>query len=226
MKKLLLILICLPIIGFGQDDCGDKPIYKGNKFNKKYKTTKAYKDYKKNYKTWIDCRGGNTGDCKFYRNELDDMTGIYIAETKSKSLYTTFIGDNVFFHFRYASGFYYLMLDITKHNSFSISKGNKLLVKFDTDEVLEFEFLNTEFSNLSYYSQYVSTYQLANSVSISRDDLVKLTTNKIKKVRIYGNDGYFEKDDIKDKGANNFITDANCILNLKINKDTEPKNKF
>ena len=30
MKKLLLILLCLPFIGFTQVDCGKEPRYKGN----------------------------------------------------------------------------------------------------------------------------------------------------------------------------------------------------
>jgi len=34
MRNLLLLLLCLPMIGFGQDDCGDKPIYKGKTFFK------------------------------------------------------------------------------------------------------------------------------------------------------------------------------------------------
>ena len=34
MKKLLIIIFCIPIFGFGQDDCGKKPKYKGNIFQK------------------------------------------------------------------------------------------------------------------------------------------------------------------------------------------------
>lgn len=56
MRNLLLLLLCLPMIGFGQDDCGDKPIYKGN-YKKKYKSKNAYKIYSKKLKTWQECSG-------------------------------------------------------------------------------------------------------------------------------------------------------------------------
>ena len=36
MKKLLLILLCLPMIGFGQDDCGEKPEKPFNKSSKEF----------------------------------------------------------------------------------------------------------------------------------------------------------------------------------------------
>ena len=53
MKKLLIILL-VPIIGFGQDDCGEKPIYTGNKFGN-YKFSPQYKKYKKNLSKWSNC---------------------------------------------------------------------------------------------------------------------------------------------------------------------------
>ena len=55
MKKILLILLCLPMMGFGQDNCGEKPIYKGNKFGNNYKQSKTYKTYAKNLSIWEEC---------------------------------------------------------------------------------------------------------------------------------------------------------------------------
>jgi len=52
MKKLLLILLCLPIIGFGQ--CGEEPKYTGNKFGN-YKSSREYRNYKKELSKWEDC---------------------------------------------------------------------------------------------------------------------------------------------------------------------------
>ena len=56
MKKLLLILLCFPMIGFGQDNCGNKPIYHANKFGN-YKILKEYKNYKKEVNKWNKCKG-------------------------------------------------------------------------------------------------------------------------------------------------------------------------
>ena len=55
MKKLLLILLCLPMIGFGQDDCGPKPKYSGSKFGT-YKSSQMYKSYERKLKSWKKCR--------------------------------------------------------------------------------------------------------------------------------------------------------------------------
>jgi len=53
MKKLLLILLCLPMIGFGQDDCGKKP-KNPQPFNSN-SNSKEYKLYKEELKIWEKC---------------------------------------------------------------------------------------------------------------------------------------------------------------------------
>ncbi len=55
MKKLLLIFLCLPMIGFGQDDCGKVP-QNPNKFNNSFNNnSKEYKEYKKKLAIWEKC---------------------------------------------------------------------------------------------------------------------------------------------------------------------------
>ena len=66
MKKLILILLFLPIIGFGQDDCGKKPLYNGNKFGS-YKTSKEFKKYKSDLLKWQNCRKGKGQDFNGYK---------------------------------------------------------------------------------------------------------------------------------------------------------------
>ena len=217
------------MIGFGQTDCGDEPKEPkkpGSQSTFTFKQTNKYKKWKKEYNKWVDCRGGDLGDCKFSRNEVDDMTGTFIAETQSKMLFYVFGGDRIDFYFQNIDGNYLLNLDITKHSRFSISKGNGLLLKLSNDEIIKLKFLYTEVSGLEYYSQYVSTYSLSNSVSLTKENLIKLTNHKITKIRVYGNDGYFENERLKEKGINNFITNANCINNIKIKNQTGPSNKF
>jgi len=55
MKKLLLILLCIPMIGFGQDDCGNEPKYTGFKFGN-YKTSTKYIQYIKEFEKWQNCK--------------------------------------------------------------------------------------------------------------------------------------------------------------------------
>jgi hypothetical protein len=55
MKKPLLILLCLPIIGFGQDDCGKEP-KNPNKFNNSStNNSPKYREYKKELAVWEKC---------------------------------------------------------------------------------------------------------------------------------------------------------------------------
>ena len=81
MKKLLLILLCLPMIGFGQEDCGSKPIYSGNKFGN-YKSSKEYKDFRKDLNKWDRCVKLNGSVLEknlkeyFKNNKLDKIEGI------------------------------------------------------------------------------------------------------------------------------------------------------
>ena len=60
MKKLLLILLCLPMIGFGQVDCGNEPQKPKKRFGEsdfKHKNSKMYRDYERTYNDWTICNG-------------------------------------------------------------------------------------------------------------------------------------------------------------------------
>ena len=61
MKKILFLLLCFPIIGFGQSDCGKKPKYFGSKSGN-YKMTTKYKSFKKKLKIWNDCIVNDTNN--------------------------------------------------------------------------------------------------------------------------------------------------------------------
>lgn len=50
MKKLLLVILCLPLIGFGQDDCGEKPKKPVNQ------SARDYKEWRAKYNLWIQCK--------------------------------------------------------------------------------------------------------------------------------------------------------------------------
>ena len=92
MKKLLILLLCIPFIGFAQDDCGTKPKYKGNKFGNKYKNSKEYKKFKKDLDQWEKCNeekyGSLENDAYYYldNNKLDPIEGIWTFMFKSGSL--------------------------------------------------------------------------------------------------------------------------------------------
>ncbi|MDC3104919.1 DUF4468 domain-containing protein [bacterium] len=71
MKKLFLIFLCLPMIGFGQDDCGKKPF---KPFNK---SGKDYKEYKIKYDLWLACKEKADSNALYkYEFPIDDKTNL------------------------------------------------------------------------------------------------------------------------------------------------------
>ena len=65
MKKLLLILFFIPLTGFGQDDCGEKP---DKPFNK---SARDYKEWLVKYNLWKECK--DKADEKSQHNELIEL---------------------------------------------------------------------------------------------------------------------------------------------------------
>ena len=75
MKKLLLILLCLPMIGFGQVDCGKEPQEPKKRFGEsdfKHKNSKTYRDYKRAYNDWTICNGSEISKHTF--STIDSLT--------------------------------------------------------------------------------------------------------------------------------------------------------
>jgi len=85
MKKLLLILLCLPMIGFGQDNCGEKPKKPLNK------SAKEFKEWRAKYNLWIECKEKANSDT-LNKIELPIIEGAEnkIYDFKTGKLYKNF----------------------------------------------------------------------------------------------------------------------------------------
>ena len=74
----------LPMFVLGQNDCGEKPIYKGSKLVNNYKNFNTYKTYEQNLKHWEECDSVSNlepfNNLLEYLNtsNLDDIEGIWI----------------------------------------------------------------------------------------------------------------------------------------------------
>ena len=86
MKKLLLLLI-IPFLSFGQDDCGDKP--KATKFidNKLViiaPYSQEYKVYEKDLKIWEECKNNIALSIEkklityYDKNTIDPIEGVWV----------------------------------------------------------------------------------------------------------------------------------------------------
>ena len=93
MKKLLLILLCVPLIGLGQDNCGDEPTNPKKTMSQsifEYKQTKEYKTYKKQKDDWDLCQALNKellDSNALYKQaiSIDDKSNKYIFEEVVKT---------------------------------------------------------------------------------------------------------------------------------------------
>ena len=96
MKKLLLILLCLPMLGFGQDDCGDKPKYNGNRFQNDYKNSSKYKNYLKKLEIWKSCKNDNPSLIDIIDFKSEDSVKEYLDNKKLESIEGIYYFDDSF----------------------------------------------------------------------------------------------------------------------------------
>ena len=62
MKKIIIILLMFPVIGFTQTDCGEQPKKPKRPFSisiDDWKNHKDFKSYKKKYEEWKECLNNN-----------------------------------------------------------------------------------------------------------------------------------------------------------------------
>ena len=188
MKKLLLILLCLPFIGFGQD-------------------------------------------CKFLKNEIDDMTQERTLITKGVLLCNVLFGSSLLIQPILTNGNFSIVCSFSRYGEFNISEGNRMIIKvynelIDKDELVTLTIKNstTKLGIKSELSETTDSYgSRFSAYAISERDWDILTKNKIKKIRIYFDDGavnltesmgwYWEKEDFKQRKIDKLFQQFNCLSN-------------
>jgi len=93
MKKLLLLLLCVPLIGFGQE-------------------------------------------CKFLKNEVDDMTGEKTIITNGTLLCNKLFEPSLSIQPISINNSFHFALSISRMGNFNISQGNKVIIKLENDDLI------------------------------------------------------------------------------------------
>ena len=180
MKKLLLLLLCVPLIGFGQE-------------------------------------------CKFLKNEVDDMTGEKTIITNGTLLCNKLFEPSLSIQPISINNSYYFAFSNRRMGEFNISQGNKVIIKLENDELITL-IVKSSVSKLLLRSEVDKTmdqYDANFEADISLEQLTKLSKSKIQKIRIYYDEGaenlragmyYWEKDNFNVKKTDKFLKLINCLL--------------
>ena len=206
MKKLLLILLCLPMIGFGQDDCGKKPKYKGNKFGN-YMMSKEYKEYKKEVVKWEECNSANLtdGPCVYSINEYDKFLKINKKQTEEviiRWVWSTRIGivlANI-------NNRKYLVVNYSNSSRDMYCEGDGLFLLSRDDKSIEFKLSSESGKRCSHgttselypnsstiVTNYKLMYPLSNSLITELEDF------DLKAIRIYNSSGTYNEYNVAEK---------------------------
>jgi len=149
---------------------------------------------------------------KLEENKKDDFSNKSIKRTSWETLYKTLSTES---HFSFSkvdsSAFINVKMMIGK--VFSIDKGDELMLKLDNGDIVKLTCIAYEVTcNGCGAVGLIGSQAEGLNVAywLSKDQLDKLKTHKIVKVRINTTDGYVEQD-IKEKNANKIITCINLI---------------
>ena len=227
MKKLLLLLICFPIIGFGQDDCGEKPKYNGDKFGN-YRISKEYKDYKKEVTKWNECVNANLidGPCLYSINEYDNFLKINKKQTQEVVIYNWFI--RIALALAKFDDNKYLVLNYSNNARNMYCKGDKLFLLSHDNQSIEFPLFSEAGKECSHgttsdlfvgSTSTVTNYKLM--YLLSKDKLDELKDFNLKAIRIYNSNGSYNEHNVAEKalhmggiGKKRFTTRLQVIQNM------------
>ena len=212
MKTLLLFLFLSPIFVYSQTEA--TIVLKGNK---EYKVTILERGDKE-IKVRTD-KGAEVTilrenilsieeGCKFSVNKIDDMTGESVRITKEELISNTFGKGTLSVRATTTEGRPVLSLNLSLHDIFSISQGNKILLKTTDDEI--HEFTNPTYTMASQQIAGLGPWDANIFLFLKDYHLQPFIDLGVTKIRIYIDQGYKEFD-IKEKNQMKIARVLNCI---------------
>ena len=153
-------------------------------------------------------------ECKFERNSIDEFTKTKIVKTKSKPIVDIFSPTQVVrFQFLFESQSY-LLVDITTARDIELTNSfkNSLYLLLDNEEVIKLEIadennsktINTMLGNMDAFKH---------TFSIKIEDLEKLKSVTLKKIRIGNTEKSLDFEVNNAKKQENLKATVNCFLN-------------
>lgn len=130
--------------------------------------------------------------------EKDEFTGVEDKTTSWEELCKGTFKHPCFpsmFRFRSIEGLIYFDYQKTTPDIEAISKGNKLMLKLDNNEIVELEASESKVSCIGCWDKFVGSESNAvkTPYSVSKEQIEKLLNHKVVKLRVYFNEGYKEE---------------------------------
>ena len=104
---------------------------------------------------------------------------------------------------------YFIKFYITRKDIFSISKGNELMLKLKNEKIIKLKNSELKIASFKKSGKY-TIWKEVFDFKVSSEEYKSLVNSPLKKVRIYLDKGYIEKD-IIEKHKNNLIESLKCI---------------
>lgn len=147
-------------------------------------------------------------DCKYDRNEVDKFTGSAIIKTKMVTVYADRLSPtlkSMFFSFTKIDSSFYLQVSKWFASAWSVTKGDKLMIKLSDGKIITLESLDTKISSFVTGGWFMEV-----SFSLSKENLKTIQESTITDVRIYTTGSYIE-DSVRLKDSEKIKISANCI---------------
>jgi hypothetical protein len=176
--------------------------------------------------------GYSQTNCKFTKNEIDDMTGEKVVISKSFIMCVEFMGLGLHLTPKQINDKYILNFSFTYPRSFSMSESDKIILKLENDELITLSTnknFNSEGEEIFTGSGYTTLYGGNIDIEITKEQLEKLSVNKLSKLRIYFSEGFdsvhnkvskkwiegfWEKDNFSSNKLKKFMKELSCLLSI------------
>ncbi|WP_417237222.1 hypothetical protein [Bizionia paragorgiae] len=152
------------------------------------------------------------GHCKLKIDTVDEFTKKRILQTREESFTISGmgLGTSTYVYSKKVDEKTYLIFHIVSPSAFSIHEGNNIMLLFKDDSVLEIPFENTEIADFTYIDGIGSIWSVRSYFELPENEIQILKEKKVKKLRIYFSDSYFE-DDVKELRQDNIASVLKCI---------------
>ena len=214
MKKLLFLLLCLPIIILGQEsDCGKEP-KKPNSFNQQQYQLKL-KEYKKKLKKWEECRLQSgvkilPKNCNFIQSGKDKFDNSITYDMKDQIIYQKigipilYNSSYAYLRFYYEDGLHFIRIRSKSPKNGCIERGDLLNIILENNERLDLKCAKTyecdhkeQIVGNAYGVYTYHSYETKGYYPLTIEELEMLSKYKISALRIGFNSYNIDIDNFK-----------------------------
>ena len=152
-------------------------------------------------------------DCKYSRDEIDEFTKKHILETKPQQLTISNmgLGFSTAITLKKVQDSRFLVLSYTSPSNIILQRGSKIMLKDDSDFILELIVPELIISKSTYNSTLKGFVHKGDvAFALTANEFEDLKSHMINKMRVYTSEGYID-DDISEKRWKKISILLKCI---------------